>query len=156
MPITRTPMVEDDGSGTTGTIINNPWKQEFYGQIDALTAGMVAPVYSTAPCVDVSGAGLTLSGSGWLFAKIGRLVAFHLHVIYPTTSNGIAAAIGTLSYPNGGYPGGGYTTYGTMKIWHLGGGATKILPLDGSTGAQFTNAQMSGSYTITNGIYITD
>jgi hypothetical protein len=34
MPITRTPMIDDDGSGTTGTIINNAWKQEFYNQID--------------------------------------------------------------------------------------------------------------------------
>jgi hypothetical protein len=36
MPITRTPMVDDDGSGTTGTIVNNAWKQELYNQIDAL------------------------------------------------------------------------------------------------------------------------
>ena len=31
---TRTPIVDDDGSGTTGTILNNAWKQELYGQID--------------------------------------------------------------------------------------------------------------------------
>ena len=36
MAITRTAMVDDDGSGTTGTIINNAWKQELYGQIDGL------------------------------------------------------------------------------------------------------------------------
>ena len=36
MPITRTAMIDDDGSGTTGTILNNAWKQELYGQIDAL------------------------------------------------------------------------------------------------------------------------
>jgi hypothetical protein len=34
MAITRTPMIDDDGSGTTGTIINNAWKTEFYNQID--------------------------------------------------------------------------------------------------------------------------
>jgi hypothetical protein len=28
-------MIDDDGSGQTGTIINNAWKQEFYNQIDA-------------------------------------------------------------------------------------------------------------------------
>jgi hypothetical protein len=38
MAITRTPMVDDDGTGTTGTIINNAWKQEFYNQIDAAVA----------------------------------------------------------------------------------------------------------------------
>jgi hypothetical protein len=40
MAITRTPMIDDDGSGTTGTIINNAWKQEFYGQIDAALGGV--------------------------------------------------------------------------------------------------------------------
>jgi hypothetical protein len=35
MGITRTTMIDDDGSGTTGTILNNAWKQELYGQIDA-------------------------------------------------------------------------------------------------------------------------
>jgi len=38
MPITRTPIIDDDGSGTTGTVIDNAWKQELYNQIDALTA----------------------------------------------------------------------------------------------------------------------
>jgi hypothetical protein len=40
MPITRTPMIDDDGSGTTGTIINNAWKQELYNQIDATVGGV--------------------------------------------------------------------------------------------------------------------
>jgi len=43
MSITRTPMIDDDGSGTTGTIINNAWKQELYNQIDAQSAGVAAP-----------------------------------------------------------------------------------------------------------------
>ena len=38
MAITRTPMVDDDGTGTTGTVINNAWKQELYNQIDAADA----------------------------------------------------------------------------------------------------------------------
>jgi hypothetical protein len=38
MPIARTPMVDDDGSGTTGTIINNAWKTELYNQIDGIAA----------------------------------------------------------------------------------------------------------------------
>ena len=40
MAITRTAMVDDDGSGTTGTVINNAWKQELYDQID----GLVVPI----------------------------------------------------------------------------------------------------------------
>ena len=38
MAITRTPMIDDDGSGTTGTIFNAAWKDELYNQIDANTA----------------------------------------------------------------------------------------------------------------------
>jgi hypothetical protein len=39
--ITRTPIVDDDGTGTTGTIIDNAWKQELYNQIDAVVAANV-------------------------------------------------------------------------------------------------------------------
>jgi hypothetical protein len=38
MPITRTAWVDDDGTGTTGTIINNAEKQALYNQIDASAA----------------------------------------------------------------------------------------------------------------------
>jgi hypothetical protein len=51
MPITRTPMIDDDGSGTTGTILNNAWKQELYGQIDAFVA----------PWVDIPAASATFT-----------------------------------------------------------------------------------------------
>jgi hypothetical protein len=40
MPITRTPMIDDDGSGTTGTVINAAWKTELYNQIDAADAAI--------------------------------------------------------------------------------------------------------------------
>jgi hypothetical protein len=46
--ITRTPFVDDDGTGTTGTVINNPWKQELYDQIDAVIASEDA-VVATVP-----------------------------------------------------------------------------------------------------------
>jgi hypothetical protein len=36
--ITRTPIIDDDGSGTTGTTLDNAWKQELYNQIDAVIA----------------------------------------------------------------------------------------------------------------------
>jgi hypothetical protein len=36
MPIIRTAMIDDDGSGTTGTVLNNAWKQELYDQVDGL------------------------------------------------------------------------------------------------------------------------
>jgi len=39
MPITRTPIIDDDGTGTTGTVIDNVWKTELYNQIDGLAGG---------------------------------------------------------------------------------------------------------------------
>jgi hypothetical protein len=41
--ITRTAMTDDDGTGTTGTIINNAWKTQVYDQIDAALAETVEP-----------------------------------------------------------------------------------------------------------------
>ena len=38
--ITRTAITDDDGTGTTGTVINAAWKTELYDQIDALVAGV--------------------------------------------------------------------------------------------------------------------
>jgi hypothetical protein len=39
MPITRTPIIDDDGSGRTGTVLDNAWKQELYNQIDGYVGG---------------------------------------------------------------------------------------------------------------------
>lgn len=44
MSIARTAIVDDDGSGLTGTALNNAWKQELYDQIDAALAGSSACV----------------------------------------------------------------------------------------------------------------
>lgn len=50
MSITRTAIVDDDGSLTTGTIWNNAYKQEVYDQIDAaIAADAVTHPASTAP-----------------------------------------------------------------------------------------------------------
>ena len=38
MAITRTPLVDDDGTGTTGTVLNNAWQNNLYNQIDAAIA----------------------------------------------------------------------------------------------------------------------
>jgi hypothetical protein len=46
--ITRTPIVDDDGTGTSGTIVGNAWKQELYDQIDAALAAEDA-VVETVP-----------------------------------------------------------------------------------------------------------
>jgi hypothetical protein len=51
MPITRTAIVDDDGTGKTGTVIDNAWKQQFYDQIDALYGGGVPAAWTARPFV---------------------------------------------------------------------------------------------------------
>ncbi len=43
MSITRTAIVDDDGTGTTGTVLSNAWKQELYNQIDASSSLTLLP-----------------------------------------------------------------------------------------------------------------
>jgi hypothetical protein len=48
MAITRTPWTDDDGTGTTGTILNNAEKTALYDQIDAAIDGADATVRTVA------------------------------------------------------------------------------------------------------------
>jgi hypothetical protein len=88
MPITRTPIVNDDGTGTTGTIFENAWKQELYDQIDAaiLVGGSSARLDYTVggtyhnvglPAVDVvtiRAVGITATFTGFSSAREGQRV----------------------------------------------------------------------------------
>jgi hypothetical protein len=94
MPITRTPMVDDDGSGTTGTIINNAWKQEFYGQIDSFADGVWVDIaFNAANYTVVTGSGTwtITAGNQNTFARAilnqhTVLVAFYLSGMSTTGS----------------------------------------------------------------------
>jgi hypothetical protein len=48
MAITRTPLIDDDGSGTTGTILNNAWQNNLYNQIDAADGTWQAVPFNAA------------------------------------------------------------------------------------------------------------
>lgn len=65
-------MTDDDGSGTTGTIINNAWKTELYNQIDAMWTAdpsiFTSIVLTTA--VGTWGNRLKYDGSNQLFIGI--------------------------------------------------------------------------------------
>ena len=59
--ITRTAWVDDDGSGQTGTVINNAEKTTLYNQIDALFTG----AFSLVGPLTVTGFGThTISAAG--------------------------------------------------------------------------------------------
>jgi len=148
MAITRTPMIDDDGSGTTGTIINNAWKQELYNQID----GYITENLPWTP-VDASGAGLVFSVSTAIYTRINHLVAVTLNMSYPASASGAAAVIGGLPFAANGASG-LYTAYGIARVFHIGAGSKTVLVLNGTTGAQYTNAQMSGAVVTLAGIYL--
>jgi hypothetical protein len=61
MTIARTPLVDDDGSGTTGTILNNAWQTRLYDQIDAA----LVPTPPTWIAVAFAAANFTASSGLW-------------------------------------------------------------------------------------------
>jgi hypothetical protein len=84
--ITRTPIVDDDGSGTTGTVIDNAWKQELYNQIDGLgtvQAYSVAWSCASGPA-PVVGNG-TLTGR---YLRVGTFVWVNIHLAFGSTTTG--------------------------------------------------------------------
>jgi hypothetical protein len=48
MAITRTAVIDDDGTGTTGTVFEDAWKQELYDQIDDALADTAADAAAAA------------------------------------------------------------------------------------------------------------
>ena len=89
MAITRTPMVDDDGTGTTGTVINNAWKQQFYDQIDAFVASIQpsgimtwTPAWTSSGTAPVLGSG-TITGN---YARTGRVVVFNIRLGFGSTT----------------------------------------------------------------------
>jgi hypothetical protein len=75
MAITRTAMVDDDGTGTTGTVINNAWKQQLYDQIDAADTAM-----GTWTSVPYNAANFTASAGTWVVAA-GDVAAYQYALI---------------------------------------------------------------------------
>jgi hypothetical protein len=150
MPITRTNMIDDDGSGTTGTILNNAWKQELYGQVDDVvnTIGAWTPV-------DTSGAGLVFQTPLGRFCLIGRVLYVWASLLYPTTSSGAPASIGGLPYANAiGFTSGFYQTYGVTHSFHMSQGGVSVFMLNPTSFAQRTNAEMSGQTITFAGAYL--
>jgi hypothetical protein len=92
MAITRTPMTDDDGSGTTGTVINAAWKTELYDQIDATPAG--GGIWTDVPhsviFFSASGTGAwstPVAGlAAFRYLKLGKLVVVHVEIAQATVS----------------------------------------------------------------------
>jgi hypothetical protein len=95
MPITRTPWIDDDGTGTTGTIINNAEKQLLYNQIDELCGlGPTAIPFASLVFFDSFGA---VAASNYVGAFVRHGAEIHLRITLtaaPVTGGTGAASIG--------------------------------------------------------------
>ena len=151
MPITRTTMIDDDGTGTTGTILNNAWIQTIYGQIDGVVD---YPPTAWTP-TDASGAGLVFTfPNGSIYVRTGYVVHFWVTVQFPTTTSGAQACIGGLPFSVGAWThAGGFTTYGKDTMMHAPMGTKQFYLVD-ATGSARTNQQMSGALWIAQGSYL--
>ena len=87
MAITRTAMVDDDGTGTTGTVINNAWKQQFYDQIDAALAVPTLPGAWIA--VPFSASDYAASGGGTWTVAAGNVSYFKYQLFGKTMMVGL-------------------------------------------------------------------
>ena len=119
MPITRTTMIDDDGTGTTGTILNNAWLQTIYGQIDALAVPAVNVPYSAA---NYTAAGATWVPSGAAFQATLRYQQLREHRLvclqFDLGGNAaISAATSSLFLAIPGMPPALATAHSSMAYW---------------------------------------
>jgi hypothetical protein len=89
-------MIDDDGSGTTGTIINNAWKQELYNQIDALAGGgdFTAEDLTVTGALAVAGASTLGAVTAPSYHEAGRAVALGHIVAVPYAAGNFTASTG--------------------------------------------------------------
>jgi hypothetical protein len=110
MAITRTPIIDDDGTGTTGTVIDNAWKTELYNQIDAADGAIGTPWQATpyVAAAYFSAGGMTWTveaadvAANW-YRKAGRVLSWGVNIATSTTG-GTGAAYLYIAIPEGLVP----------------------------------------------------
>jgi hypothetical protein len=155
MAIDRGPwnaLVDDDGSNLTGSIWNKAAiKTVILDPADAA----YQPIVAAFTPVDTSGAGLVFGFAQGTSARFGRVVTIAIQVVYPATANASPAAIGGLPAAVAAPGAGGVAAYGAFRTWYLPAGGTSLQPIDPTSGAMQTNAQLSGANLIVTATYIT-
>jgi len=93
--ITRTPIINDDGTCTTGTTFDNPWKQEFYDQIDAMALEVQRPMnigpawYGGAPGGQID---------NWNLGSLGKYTAYFIAPVANLLVTGIVQQASSTMY----------------------------------------------------------
>ena len=162
MAITRTPMVDDDGTGTTGTVINNAWKQQFYDQIDAadaaaaFTGGIWTPVpYTAGDFYGVSAMVWTVEAADLVhfsYAVVNK-IAFVQFEMTNTSITGTVAPILYIKLPINAVPGTRFYPY-----WYqaAGVGAFGVLAVVTNVLQLWKDATTTGNWVLgTNNLRIT-
>ena len=98
--ITRTAWTDDDGSGTTGTVINNAVKTELYGQIDTALA-LLLPLAGNAMTGSITG---TVTWNAGAVTSSGPIIAA-TGFYTPGTVNGMNSAGTDLQFRTNGIDG---------------------------------------------------
>ena len=147
MAITRSVWTDDDGTGSTGTIINNAELQKIYNNIDADFA------VGTWVAQDLSGAGLAITGTG-LYQRVRQVATITIQIIYPTNSHAGAASFSLPYVAQASAHAGFYLGFGPspMRFWAVGGTA-KLEMLNHANGAPLSNQALSGVNMIIHGSY---
>jgi hypothetical protein len=93
MPITRSVWTDDDGTGTTGTVLNNSELQKIYGNIDALVGTWQNEPFSGSHFGAVAPMVWTLDPSAVLrnrYVIIGKTLFWALHISWYSGGNVLA------------------------------------------------------------------
>jgi hypothetical protein len=94
MAITRTPWIDDDGSGTSGTIINNAEKSLLYDQIDAYVGGDWVEIPPIAGNFTADGGVIWAPAQAvYWFVSLGRNTAVVSLYLNPGTLSGSTASL---------------------------------------------------------------
>lgn len=145
------PGINDDGTNTTGTILDAAYFNAIKAYIDLLDRrGTWTPA-------DASGAGLALTIDRAVWARAGHVVTLTANVVWPGQANGAGAKLSGLPFANTEQFAGaiGYTTFGSADLRLLLDVANN-LTFYNSSGAAITNAQLSAKAVLFTVTYRTD
>jgi len=159
MAIVMPTVVDDNGTGTTGTILDLAKWTALGTAIDTAIAAAIAATPTTAAFTpsDGSGAGLTFTGVSGLYVKQGRIVSVALQVTWPSTANGAQAKIAGLPFAPSAYSGFmvSYCDAGTLPTILSFPTALTVVSLNTVGMAAVTNATMSLKTLAINATYVT-